>query len=77
MTTRRQVMKALEKIGGSIDWTHSHITKDEKDIIVDAPDGYVWNSTGCSTICAYWYCGDTSQFWNEILLDIIEGIQRG
>ena len=60
MATKAQAVKAIEAVGGSIDWDVSGVTASEKVITVDAPDGFVWQFNGCECVCLAWYSGSAS-----------------
>jgi len=75
MTTKAQAVKAIEAVGGSIDWGVSEVTSSEKVITVDAPDGFVWEFNGCECICLGWYSGSTNEFWDEVVDAVKYGVE--
>lgn len=75
MATKAQAVKAIQAVGGSIDWDVSEITRLEKVITVDAPEGFVWQHNGCACICAAWYGGPASEFWSDIIEAVEDGVE--
>ena len=75
MATKAQAVKAIQAIGGSIDWDVSEITKTEKVITIDAPAGFVWQYNGCACIARAWYCGSASEFWSDIIEAVEDGVE--
>ena len=75
MATKSQAEKAIEAVGGSIDWEVSEVRRGEKVITIDAPDGFVWQFNGCECICLAWYSGPASEFWEEVIEAIEYGIE--
>ena len=74
MATKTQLNKAVAKFGGSIDWESSYITHDDKYIIIDAPDGKLWADSEASCICVSFYCGPASDFYDEAIARVNEGL---
>lgn len=75
MATKAQAVKAIQAVGGSIDWDVSEITSLEKVITVDAPEGFVWQFNGCECLCVSWYSGPASEFWSEIIDAVQYGVE--
>ena len=75
MATKAQAVKAIEAVGGSIDWDVSEVTASEKVITVDAPDGFVWQFNGCECVCLAWYSGSASEFWDEVVDAVAYGVE--
>ncbi len=75
MTTKAQAIRAVEAVGGSIDWNVSEITAAEKVITADAPKGSVWQFNGSECICLAWYSGPASEFWDEVMDAVEYGIE--
>jgi hypothetical protein len=67
MASKAMAVKAVEAVGGSIDWGVSEITSSEKVITIDAPDGHLWEYNGCECICIAWYSGSAAEFWAEVI----------
>jgi len=76
MATKQQAINAVRTLGGSIDWTNSNITRLDKYIIVDAPDGYIWVSSDANVIVITWYCGPVSEFYDQVIEDVLCGISK-
>ena len=73
MATKAQAIKAVQAFGGSIDWENSTITSSDKYIIIDAPEGYVWDASESSVLCLNFYCGSASDFWDEVIDLVLSG----
>ena len=75
MATKYQALRAIELVGGSVDWNVSEITSTEKVITVDAPAGLCWSSSGSSCFCISWYSGPASEFWDEVIEKVRFGLE--
>ena len=75
MATKRQALKQILAMGGSVDWNVSNITATEKTITVDAPSGYCWDSSGAECFCISWYSGPVSEFWDEVIEQARFGVE--
>ena len=67
--------KEVLKHGGQIDWLNSNVTRSDKLIFIDAPDGMNWNASDCGIICLSWLSGSTAEFYNEAFELVSEGVQ--
>ena len=71
MATKRQVLSAIEKLGGQFNYAPNRF--DEYEVV--APEGKSWNATLCSVLC-YTDMWDTPkpEVWAEILEDVNAGL---
>lgn len=76
MATRAKAEKVIQAFGGSIDWTVSEITGSDKSVVIDAPDGHVWQFNSCEVICVGWHSGSASEFWDEVIDAVEYGVER-
>jgi|DEB0MinimDraft_6_1074348.scaffolds.fasta_scaffold65129_4 hypothetical protein len=74
MATKQQAMAAVKAFNGSIDWRNSDITRLDKYIIIDAPDGYIWDASGADVIVINWYCGPAAEFYDQVIDDVLCGL---
>jgi len=76
MATKQKAVQAVEAFGGEIDWANSYVTADQKYIIIDAPEGHIWDATEAATITISWFCGSASEFWDEVIDLVLSGTTR-
>jgi len=74
MATKAQLTAAVASIGASIDWENSYISPTEKYMIIDAPNGELWVDSESNVIVQSWYSGPASEFYEEILERVEEGL---
>lgn len=74
MASRQQALKAIEQAGGTVDWDVSYMLKDQKSICIDAPEGYYWDRSQAECISIRWECGPASEFWDEVIERVSEGL---
>ena len=71
---RQTALSEIAMFGGTVDWDCSEITARDKSILIDAPDGYVWSSNGSPVISIHWYGGAASEFWDEVIDQVQDGV---
>jgi len=76
MATKAKALEAIAAFNGEVDWDVTEIGPREKHIVIDAPEGFIWDYTECSVICISWYCGSASEFWDEVIYEVLCGVQR-
>jgi hypothetical protein len=67
------LVKAVLKHGGEIDWINSDVSRTDKILFIDAPEGRHWAASDCGIICLNWHNGPASEFYNEALALVSEG----
>ena len=76
MATREQLKKAVAAFGGSIDWENSYVAPSEKYLIIDAPDGHIWDDSESSVIVMSWYSGPANEFYDEAIDRVLCGTSK-
>ena len=72
MATKSQVLKALNKLEGSIEYDSSY-----GEATAYTPKGYVWSANACSQFTVnYGYKGAMKNVWGEILEAINHGCDK-
>ena len=67
-------VKVINELGASLDEDFTYITRSEKSVMVDAPEGFHWAATEASTLTVVWYDGSASEFWGEVVEMLNEGL---
>lgn len=67
MANKAKATKIIAAHGGAIDWDVSFVSSGEKSVLVDAPDGHIWDYSASGVIAVTWYCGSASDFWDEVI----------
>ena len=70
-----RLVKEVLKHGGEIDWINSDVSRADKILFIDAPDGMNWNASECGIICLNWHSGPAAEFYNEAFDLVAEGVQ--
>ena len=70
-----RLVKEVLKQGGEIDWINSDVSRADKILFIDAPDGMNWNASECGIICLNWHSGPAAEFYNEAFDLVAEGVQ--
>jgi len=76
MATKQKALQAIAAFGGEVDWEVTEITSRDKHIVIDAPEGFIWDYTECSVISISWYCGPAAEFWDEVIYRVLCGTTR-
>lgn len=76
MTTKSQAEKIIALHNGAIDWEVSYITRTDKTVVIDAPEGHTWLFSGAESIVIGWYSGSAAEFWDEVIDCVSYGIEK-
>jgi hypothetical protein len=76
MSARNKLEQQVAALGGSIDWDSSNITRKDKLLFIDAPDGYIWDWSESETLTVCWFSGAAEEFYAEALEQISYGCQE-
>ena len=76
MTSKAKAEKMIDLHNGAIDWSVSYITRSEKTIVIDAPEGHAWLFNGCESIVIGWLSGSAAEFWDEVIDCVSYGIEK-
>lgn len=68
------LVKAVMKHGGEIDWINSDVSRRDKILFIDAAEGQHWAASNCGIICLNWYNGPAAEFYREALALVSEGV---
>ena len=76
MSALAKLKAQVAAIGGEIDWDSSNVSRKDKLLFVDAPDGYIWDwsESECLTVC--WFDGKAEDFYKEALELISYGVKE-
>jgi hypothetical protein len=69
--TKQDVLKLVKTLNAEITISKQRAL----DVMVDAPNGYVWKSTYTHCIVINYY-SEFNELWNELYKDLIQGIDK-